>query len=493
MAWSKLQEAIFSWVDAHANRKGAVTIEAVAGSGKTTTIVEAAKRIPTTQRAVFLAFNKSIATELQSRLPSTVEAKTLNSLGHGAVYRALGKVTLDTNKTRAIVEALIDKDEPNRFERMRDICSLVAKAKSHALVPPGKGYTGYDATLDRWAELADRYDVDADAETFKLAGIVLEQGLSAKHVIDFDDQLYFVVAMDLKVSKYDWIIVDEAQDVSHVQRMMLQKFLKSNGRLIAVGDSRQAIYGFRGADSDSMANLRKVFRADTLPLSITYRCPKSVVALAQQYVPGLEAAETAADGRVEHLDKLDAADLQASDLVVCRYTAPIIKTAYAMIGRKLPVRVQGRDIGSGLIAVIKKVCGKSWESMPTAELMRKLEAWLAREAHKALEKGDEAKADSLNDKFQSIAAVVDGSEALTGGDVAREIESLFAGGTGVLMSTVHRAKGLEAERVYVLDPECMPAKRAKQEWQLAQEYNLMYVAYTRAKSELYFVSSKAVA
>lgn len=498
VVWSPYHSAIFAWVDAHAAAPGGLIVEAVAGSGKTTTIVEAAKRIPAQHRAVFLAFNKSIATELGARLPKTVESKTLNSLGNSAVWKSLGKTQLNDKKTLDLVEAWsrsAGSPELSRDEQ-RFVAGLVAKAKSHALVPAGGKYKGFDATQERWLELADRYDIDLGenfARMLLCADDVLRAGLEQKHIIDFDDQMYFVVAMDLHCTQYDWIIVDEAQDVSHVQRMMLQKFLKRDGRIIAVGDTRQAIYGFRGADSDSMANLAKVFRADRLPLSITYRCAQTIVKQAQTVVKHIEAAPTAPVGVVKNLDSLDVAALTPADMLICRYTAPVIGVAYKMMGRHIACHVQGRDIGAGLVALIKRVGGKYWEQLSLDMFQSKLSDWRQRELDKAAKKDDEAKMDAISDKYESLQAVINGSQLTDLRSIAGEIENMFSGTTGVLLSTVHRAKGLESDRVYILDPGSMPAKRAKQAWQLEQEYNLMYVAFTRARHELYFIDSKSIA
>src|SRR5262249_55889188 len=57
----------------------------------------------------------------------------------------------------------------------------------------------------------------------------------------------------------------------------------------------------------------------------------------------------------------------------------------------------------------------------------------------------------------------------------------------LIFSTVHKAKGLEFDTVYILKSELMPHPAAKRGWQLDQEYNIIYVALTRAKQRLYFL------
>lgn len=482
---SEFQQAIYDWVDAHIEQPGALIVEAVAGSGKTTTIVHAADKIPTDHKAVFLAFNKSIATELGAKLPNHVESKTLNALGWALCRARLGKgITVDRNKTRD----LIRKHLPEEAELvMGELMSLIGKAKSHGLIPTGMATPSgtYEATRERWIQLMDRYDIDPDetVETFiTWAGVLLREGLNEQQALDFDDQLYMPVALDLGAWRYDWVIIDEAQDVSHVQRTLLRKFLSHNGRLIAVGDSRQAIYGFRGADAQSLSNIARVFRAETLPLSITYRCPRNIVEIAQRYVPQIQCSDSAEDGEVLHPKAWSVDSFSCSDLVVCRNTAPLIELAYKCISEGRPVRVLGREIGTGLINVVKKAAGKR---VKTLESFRpKLQLWRDRQMAKAQD--DESRQNAIADKVECIAILMQGHETIA--ELIAAIESIFSDQTkGVTLATVHKAKGLESPRVFILEPELMPSKWAKKAWQEEQENNLIYVAVTRALETLVYL------
>ncbi len=252
---SKYQEAVIAWVREHLDRAGALIVEAVAGSGKTFTIVRAAQEIPADHKAVFLAFNKSIATELGNKLPSHVESKTLNALGWAVCRYRIGKhITIERNKTRDLIDKLLPEEAR---EVQAELLSILGKAKSHGLIPKGMPtpWGTYTADDERWVTLMDRYDIDPNgcgtATFITWCNTLLKAGLEEQNVFDFDDQLYMPVALDLPTWGYDWVIIDEAQDVSHVQRVLLRKFKKRNGRLIAVGDSRQAIYGFRGVPTPS--------------------------------------------------------------------------------------------------------------------------------------------------------------------------------------------------------------------------------------------------
>lgn len=508
---SKFQQAIFDHVKIGYDN---LIIEAVAGSGKTTTIVQALELIPPTQRVVFLAFNKSIAEELKTRVPKHVSAMTLNGLGHQAWMRFAGKITLNSSKTRDIINnRLADEYEEALLKKMfSGVRRLVGIAKASGIVPAGmEGLYGLVAdTDDVWERMIEHFDIqfseklppwkqqqekteDEQAKeatdkqiAIEMARKVLKYGIEMKNEIDFDDQLYMTVIHDAPVYQYDWVFVDEAQDVSDIQRALVAKAKKKHGRLCAVGDPSQAIYGFRGADSNSLENIAKMFNCVRLPLSISYRCPKKVVAEAQQIVSHIEASETANEGTVEDLGVLKPEMFQIHDMVICRNTAPLIKLAYTLIGSRIPVRVMGRDLGAGLIALIEKLNAKGID-----RLVQKLEEWHSREVKRMTEKDPEADLTAVNDKREVILTFIEMSGAESVPQLITAIENLFSDDDGdcVLLSTIHKAKGMEADRVFILDRHLMPSKYARKPWQQQQEANLEYVAITRSKNYLGYVES----
>ncbi len=488
---STYQQAVIDWVTSHITVPGALIVEAVAGSGKTFTIVKAAQLIPTSAKAVFLAFNKSIATELGNKLPDHVESKTLNALGWALCRYRIGKhITVERNKTRDLIQKHLPEESR---EVMAELLNIMGKAKSHGLIPSGMRTPQgtYEATDERWQNLMQRYDIDAngcgEATFIGWANRILKLGLEEQNVFDFDDQLYMPVALDLPAWGYDWVIIDEAQDVSHVQRTLLRKFLKSDGKLIAVGDSNQAIYGFRGADSQSLANIGRVFKAETLPLSISYRCPRLVVEIAKQFVPQIEASDTAEDGEVLSPNDWAVESFSDTDLIVCRTTAPLIELAYKCIAEGKKVHVMGREIGKGLINVIKKAGGKRITTIE--DLRPKLDRWQERMIRKA--EKDEAKIAAIQDKVDCINILAAGLDTIK--QLTDAIEAIFSNSAaGTTLATVHKAKGLEAPRVFILNPDGMPSRWARQEWQIEQERNLQYVAVTRALETLVYLPLEIV-
>lgn len=586
MNWSHFQTDIFN---AFTNTPDSLLIEAVAGSGKTRTLEELARimgeRFPS-QRGVMVAFNKSIAMELQARIDKygfrNVQAMTLHSAGWSAWRRAGGldwEPSVKNDKVFKIMREILSYEEVKRFgETTR---RLVAAAKGIGLVPSGvkldyltnNQYPQVLAGLvedcsEAWEALIDHYGLDEDECQVDCAWRVLARSIElAKETCDFDDMLYMPVIAGVPFDRYDVVLVDEAQDVSGIQMEMIErmvawehadparpdtpfKFMLSQDnpnyrprpRVIAVGDRSQAIYGFRGAGTDSMDIFQRRFQMRELPLSVTYRCPRSVVLHSRRWVPQLEWSDTAGDGYVglegtdwqgqgeialgaphkancsfaiacntENADFANSGcdcrdegiskwtsirDFQPGDAVLCRLTRPLVAAAFAMIRVRIPCRVLGRDIGAGLVAIVKK----GMKSLKDATTVGEFEKWLddyeQRESQRLTDKGKRTQAGLLGDKCDTIRVFIEGlSPDAPVERLILEIERMFVDNGGasgmVTLATVHKAKGLEWPRVFVLDAgEFMPCPWARSGgWEAQQERNCQYIAATRASRELRYITT----
>lgn len=490
-------EAIF---DAIREKARNIVIEAVAGAGKTTTIIEALRLVPSTERCVFLAFNASIAKELARRVPSHVEARTLNSLGHRAWGRHVEQTTGKRNAVKVdgdkLMSILRSAQERGLLSRDEDRCGMAALklarlGKSNGIIVDNVPRAGLiPDTHAEWTRIADHFDVEPPEflrngleVTIEVARKLLKASTQDLLTIDFDDQLYLPFTYNVDCFRYDRVFVDESQDLSPLQHDLLARSLRKGGQVVAVGDPAQAIYGFRGADSRSMATLREAFNAITLPLHVSYRCPRAVVARAQRCVQHIQAHPEAPLGTVDETrHAADKADLRPGDLVVSRTSAPVVALAYLLLRRRVPVEVLGRDVGKGLTVLIKKL-----KPSTVADLLAKLDKWEVREVEKARARNADAKVAAIEDKADTVRVLCDDAETVP--EVLSTIEHLFSGdrdANRVCLATVHKAKGLEADRVWILNPHLMPHPMAKQAWQREQERNLEYVAVTRAKAELRF-------
>jgi superfamily I DNA/RNA helicase len=314
--------------------------------------------------------------------------------------------------------------------------------------------------------------------------LVIEQCAEQTNVIDFDDMCWLPIHHDLPSVKYDVIFVDEAQDTNKNQVQLALRAAKPEGRIIAVGDRHQSLYGFRGADVDAIPTLIDKLDADVLPLSITYRNPKNVVDLVRRKFPyiSLEAAEFAIDGKIIEMGSEQATKTyQEGDMVLCRCNAPLVGPAFELIRSGKKAIIRGRDIGKGLITFINKFSAEN-----VGELVKVMTKFQEKEVKKLLAADKNQQAQSIDDKVDTIVALSEGCELIS--ELERKIESIFQDeNEGVVFSSVHRAKGLEAKRVFILEPGLMPHPMAKKDWEMVQESNIEYVAYTRSLEQLILV------
>ncbi len=526
---SEYQIAIFRHmeeaVDAYTSKKPVTNavVQAVAGSGKTTTIVAAANLIPAKIKAIFLAFNKDIAVELGARLPRHVTAKTLNALGwaickdyaiaegHTVDYNSF----TDGNKVWKHIRSILSRAEQHDYGK--DIKWLVGMAKSYGIVPAeleGNGYESANGLRDEdetWDAIASHFgkyfDPASKPTLYRLFREVLTSSLKQIDVIDFDDMKYLPVVVRtengnrLPCKKFAAVIIDEVQDVSPVDLALVQMVAMPNAIFLGVGDSRQAIYGFRGADSESIEKFKAATNGVELPLSISYRCATSIVQHAREVYPTIEAADGAPEGEVVELGNYTHSEFSArnGDMILCRNNAPLISFAFKLIRRRVPTFVKGRDIGKGIISLVESLKADS-----VRDLNSKLNVWYAQQSEILRENDpdDEDGQQRLADRFEtlmvfigensddSIASLVSDIEivcSVKGND--KSDKSTMKG--KVVLSTIHKSKGLEADTVFFLDYDLMYRMSGPVgTWSHDQEKNLDYVARTRAKNRLAYITTK---
>lgn len=479
--WSKYQSDIY---DAVEKTNESLIVEAVAGSGKTTCLVECASRLTEFDSAICLAFNVRIKDELIKRLPPFISALTFNSLGYRAWKAFTGKqMEVDGAKVTKLVRGMLN----GSVETRKGIKRLVDLAKMSGVVPwYVQGVTGLRPDTDyTWRGLIAEYGLTFDEmgadEAVEVARRVLAESIRVgAERVDFNDQMYLPVVFGADFPQYDTLFVDEAQDVSEIQRVMIERSVSARGRVIAFGDPAQALYHFRGAGQDSLPLLKERFRARSMPLSICYRCSKAVVREAQQYVSTIEAFEEAPEGKVVTLGKLawDERTFRPTDVILCRNNAPIVALAFRLLRAGVAVRVLGRDIGAGLIALVQRL-----RASTIPELREKLNGYVEKEVAKL----DEDQVGAFFDRIDTLRVFIDHTNTVF--DLERKIESLFGDDVvGLTLSTAHRAKGCEWPRVFILNRDLIGA-RARQDWEKQAERNVAYVAVTRAQLELYYIKT----
>jgi intein/homing endonuclease len=245
--------------------------------------------------------------------------------------------------------------------------------------------------------------------------------------------------------------------------------------------SHNSIYQFRGADSESIPKFINQLKAKTLPLSLTYRCPKKVIKLAQEIVPDIKCPDSAEDGIVEHIYVEELLKkVKAGDFVLSRTNAPLIRHCMALLKQGIPANIQGRDIGANLQYFVKKSKSKTIN-----KLIEYINNWKQQEIDRlTLEKKDPGIA---IDKAECLLNLCE--EASTIKDLQELIDNLFNDiddNKKVIFSTTHKAKGLERDRVFILVNTYRYGPGVE-----GEEANLWYTAVTRAKKELYLVRKQS--
>lgn len=497
---------------------GHLVVEALAGTGKSTTIRHGIAEAPE-QRILVAAFTKRIQEDMQERIDDPrVEVRTIASVG----YRAIIESGMDRSWRK--------RDDVKPWAREQLLSSVATKGMPWGaqrlvgkLVTKARELTPFVTDVDTLVQLAVDFDIlpmpndglslqDIAGATLK----ALEVAVSDEPVstgIDYADMLYLPLRLHLLTPRYDMVVVDEYQDMTVSQQQVIRAVCQPYGRIVVVGDKHQCIFGFRGADAASMDTIREDLQATVLPLSHTYRCPKAVVALAQRIVPAFRALDNAPDGIVDTVDTVQGVVLTAEpgDFVLSRTNAPLARVALSLLRRKVRARIQGRDIGKGLTALVQSLAkGDAAKSVPA--FLSKLTTWEDKQCTRLINAKREDRCEAIRDQSNTLKALLvyeDGDGAASVAGLQARIDYLFADVAGtepaeVVCSTVHKAKGLEANRVFILRStfglpvSCMNCRKRRcgcgnyvpDPDQVREENNLMYVALTRAMKHLTFCEER---
>lgn len=475
--WTTEQQAIFDEIDKGQQH---VVVRARAGTGKTTTILEALNYAQESD-ILLAAFNKSIADELSRRVDnSAVQVKTLHALGFGMIRRAWPDVRVGEDNERAtkLVNCVFGKTIPD---------GLISTARQlHTKV---RELDPYCDTPSRVYEIAVNYDLLPDPEwedrgwtIDRLAKGVVEIIQAAKDetaVIDFADMIFLPLVNNWAAPRYSLVMVDEAQDMSKPQLDLAERVLRPDGRMVFVGDDKQAIYGFRGADSGALDRIIEQMNAKELGLKVTFRCPRTVVDEVNRLVPDLYAHPDAKPGSVMRVPTVDQP--QPGAFVLSRTNAPLVGVCLDLLRQGQPAIIKGKDIGKGLQKLIKKHYHRDVDTF-----LAHIDGWLTSEEQRAAKFPVSAKNERLARIYDQAATLAALAEDAPSTEIVRDrVDKLFADDAqsrAVICSTVHKAKGLESPEVWVL----------QHTWSRpgGEEDNLRYVAMTRSKDRLMLVHPK---
>jgi DNA helicase II / ATP-dependent DNA helicase PcrA len=463
-----------------------IAVNAGPGTGKSKHLEEQSKLLKVSERSnsLVLSFNVSICTELQERLPGEMTIINFHKYGKRIVEDSLRiKTRVNKGKYTTLIKELSGVDEWDFISE----CNKALEMCQANLVNP-------DDSTEFWS-VVEAYDLEELPDMQSIVSQAHRKGLAlAKSIgeISFGDMLSLPYYLNLRIPTYGNVLVDEAQDLSAAQTYLTINSANSDSRIMAVGDPRQAIYGFAGAKHNSFELIKEAIDGTEMPLSITYRCPKSHVDFLGTIYTGLEAAEWAKPGTIENLtyDKLLLnVKAESGDMVLSRVTAPLVGMCFDLLEEGTPAKVKGRDIEKGLMSLAK---AGDRQTNSYADLMTGVKAVIEKERELLIKRPNDtkkAKYEALLDKGRALStlhrkSIDDGITEVR--QLERWITNFFDDDTRgcVTLSTVHKAKGLEAENVFILDPSKMPHPMAKTPGQMIQEQNIRWVAYSRSKNYL---------
>ncbi len=474
LKWSDYQLAIFENVKSD---EGNLVVEALAGSAKSSSLIESLKYIPSGSSWMLLAFNKKIAEELKLKAAPGGSICTLHSLGLKAIGKTYKRTRVNFDKMKNIFTEMLGNDKS-----VKDFKYQLDNAVSLC-----KGYlASSDNEID---EVLDTHEIDScnfsKSDFIKNIKEALERSKDVS-CVNFDDMIWLPNVLDLKMPKYDRVFVDEAQDLNNAQIQLVLKLahkppvkkskkIFKQTRITVFLDKNQAIYGWRGANINAYETFMTALNAKSLPLSISYRCPLSVVEEAKKYVPHFEAAPNAKEGVVGTMSLKELKQYaKPGCFILSRTNAPLIGLAMNFIKNRIPCNIQGRDIGENLINIIKNSKASNLK-----DFLAYLERWSQAEIKRLTEK--ERDCSAIIDKVECFEALAENCEDLNSlKDVIKKLFDDVDDKKIIILSTIHRIKGAERDVVYLLNYTFFNG--AKQE-----ESNIKYVGITRSSNELYYI------
>ena len=496
---SEYQTKIFDFIK---HGVGNCVIKAGAGAGKTLTAVTSMKLIPNKQKCLFIAFNKSIVDELNKKLDgyNNVTVRTIHSLGFLMLKRNYQQeFIIDEFKYRTFIknniceltnlfdESKLTNSQQNQY--LENIIQLIDLSRFN------------NAQSEKEIKsIALKYTIPISYDECEIVIKALKWGKENIDKIDYTDMIWLPTELSLKPQglQYDWVFIDESQDLSMIAVHLFLKCFKRGTRFVSIGDENQSINQFAGSSDEAFNYLCKYPHTTLFELTITYRCDKKITTFANKIVPSLLCRKNADDGVIKRNVKMSY--LKNGDMVLARTKAPLIKLYTRLLRRNVKCYIKGQEIGDNLLKIVNNYKNKELnQDLKKDGLFVRLYDNLFTERNKLMEThGLDVDDATLSSYIMNIYDSINTLYVLSENKTTKEqlidsIKTIFNNeNDGVCLSTIHKAKGLEADNVYILCHSAMPSKLAKSKWEIEQEKNLMYVAYTRAKHCLGFIDENEI-
>lgn len=461
--------------------EGNVLVEAVAGAGKTATLLMAA-RLTGQKRCIICAYNQSIKEELEETVDSEVaQVKTLHAIGRSLFFQKRSDASVQKGKMFGIAADLASDFENNVRDHKWAIVDLCERVKQTCTDP---------SIHDAVRKMALRYGLDWIPKYAEKVEKGIRRSMEEARqdgTIDMEDMIYVPVQLGLAQGRYDWVLVDEAQDLNEAQRRLTRQICGDDGRVLYIGDRDQAINGFQGADPKSMDRIEEETNPTTLSLDVSFRCPRDHARKAREFVPRIRSAPGADDGTIEYrsLERIPST-VEAGDLVMARTNKIVLNWCFeTAIWSATPAWFSTRKFGEdgGLAEYLKKMIEKAASNISGRESLldgiREIE--------------EEANDDLERQCAEGLQGLLEAEGSMGKTPFKKLVDRYFNQSdreNAAIFSTIHRAKGKEASRVGIIRPDLSLAQTGDPDWEQRQEQNLKYVAYTRSTDKLFLFTEE---
>ena len=503
--YQKSAEEIFRNTDCH------LILPSRAGGGKTTMLKHLASFRQDRESMAYLAFNRKNANEGKKKLPREVNSTTTHSFC-GRMLRENNIAMpekVDTKKNLAIMNHLYPAMKSPERKIIRKAC--------FKLINLSKNFGIYPGELEKIESLIENYGIEiTKKEEIKIVVEIVNEALTLSmpnemfgSIYDYDDMIWWPIVLDLKPTFYDVVLLDEVQDFNACQLELVKRMIENGTRVVAVGDPYQAVYRFRGADSDAFDKLSQLLNAadrdcKTVLLPTNYRCSKAVIDWTKQntVVKDIEVSPNAVQGSVQNFHSyIDIVDRLVDDFkkgelpksaILCRTNSPLVSCAFDLIRRNMKVKIVGRDIATQL----KEIVGDVLEYRRNCDIIEfgiLLNGWINQKRERFHDDENSAILAEFEDQYSALETMT--LNCKDAQDIYVTIDSYFVDGESIeeddstiILASGHRSKGLEWQRVVWIRFDLCPHKGAKKEADKKQEDHLMYILATRSQVDLWICS-----
>ena len=499
LTFSDEQNAIFDFAK---NGLPNLIVQAVAGAGKTTTLVECANRIGSDKKIMLLAHNRSTRDTLRERIGENENIKVYTL--HGLAWRLFIEhfdftPIIDNDKYRKYINSNIDVLGSEQYKSLSGPNKMMYKANVFDLI--NKARHNLKQSEKEISKLAKKkYGLRLITDEAHFVSNILKWGQDNIDTVDYQDLLWFPSEFGYFTKRYlsDIIMLDEAQDASLAQQDVVSRCFKRNTRLLAFGDKDQTINSWCGSDTEAFEHLKdsSVFRRDAkeYPLTTNYRCGKKIIEYAKQYTDNnIKAREDAHDGIVRHEASL--MEVKNGDMILCRNSAPLMEVYRQGVSDGQKMYFRGEELGNNLKISADCANGNSIQEIINNMKKRLIATWdfLTKEYElDPRETMTDSRIITLLDTIKTMENLPKTVE--TRKDLEKFVNDVFSdeGKDGIQLSTIHRAKGLEADNVFIICPSLIPSRLAELDWEREEEKHLQYVMCTRPKNTLNFVTEREI-